>query len=141
KLSPLMSFEGTAVDAKIDLTVNIVRTLHRTKVIAPRGEIGQVETTIDVPDSTQTRLEQTVKNWKLGTSLIISCGIHPRVLDKKGGPFNLPIPGFVPTATEVLVFLDIETLDRGRTARGRSRTSRGRYDDEETAAIDRDPSR
>jgi hypothetical protein len=141
KLSPLMTFEGTAVDAKIDLTVNMVRTLHRTKVIAPRGEIGSVETNIDVPDATQTRLEQTVRNWRLGQALIISCGIHPGILDKKGGPFNLPIPGFVPTATEVLVFLDIETVDKGRTARTRSRTSRGRYDDEETAAVDRDPGR
>ena len=36
KLSPLLNYDGNAVDAKIDLTVNTVRTLHRTKVIAPR---------------------------------------------------------------------------------------------------------
>jgi hypothetical protein len=142
KLSPLLNYEGTAVDSKIDLTVNMVRTLHRTKVIAPRGEIGAVETTIDVPDATQTHLEQTVRNWRLGQSLIISSGIHPGILDKKSGLFNLPIPGTFPTATEVLIFLDVETVERGRGARARSRpTTRGRYDDEETAAIDRDPSR
>ncbi len=137
KLSPLLAFEGDAVDAKIDLTVNMVRTLHRTKVIAPRGEVGPVETSIDVPDSTQTHLEQTVRNWRLGQSLIISCGIHPGILDKKGGPFNLGLPGMGPSATEVLVFLDIEAVERPRTAR--SRTRRNRYDDEETAAVDRDP--
>ncbi len=142
KLSPLLTFEGTAVDAKIDLTVNMVRMLHRTKVIAPRGEIGSAETTIDVPDSTQTHLEQTVRNWRLDQSLMISCGVHPNILDKKGGLFNLPIPGMGPAATEILVFLDIETLDSRRTARGRSRaTARRRSDDEETAAVDRDPSR
>lgn len=139
KLSPLLSFEGDAVDAKIDLTVNMVRTLHRTKVIAPRGEIGPVETSLDVPDATETHLEQTVRNWRLGQSLIISCGIHPGILEKKGGLFNLPIPGMSPSATEVLVFLDIETVERARTARGRSR--RGRYDEDETASVDRDPDR
>ena len=137
RLSPLLNFEGDAVDAKIDLSVNLVRTLHRTKVIAPRGEVGPVEATIDVPDATQTHLEQTVRKWKLGQSLVISCGIHPGILDKKGGPFNLGLPGMGPSATEVLVFLDIEAVERPRTARGRSR--RSRYDEDETASVDRDP--
>jgi hypothetical protein len=142
KLSPLLTYQGTAVDAKIDLTVNMVRMLHRTKVIAPRGEIGSIETTLDVPDATHTHLEQTVRNWRLGQSLIISTGIHPGILDKKGGLFNLQLPGMGPAATEILVFLDVETVDRGRTVRGGSRpAARGRYDDEETAAIDRDPNR
>jgi hypothetical protein len=141
RLSPLLNYDGNAVDAKIDLSVNMVRTLHRTKVIAPRAEVGAVETTIDVPDSTQTHLEQTVRNWRLGQSLIISAGVHPGILDKKTGPFNLPIMG--PTATEVLIFLDVETVERGRgAARARSRPSpRRSNDDEETAAIDRDPDR
>jgi hypothetical protein len=148
KLSPLLNYDGTAVDAKIDLTVNTVRTLHRTKVIAPR-ELGQVETTIDVPDATQTHLEQTVRNWRLGQSLIISCGIHPGILDKKSGLFNLPIPGTYPTATEVLVFLDVEAVERERVVRergGRLRPQtaarrRRRYEEEETAAVDRDQER
>lgn len=138
KISPLLNFDGDAVDAKIDLTVNTVRMLHRTKVIAPR-EVGPVETTIDVPDSTQTHLEQTVRNWKLGQSLIISCGIHPGILDKKTGLFNLPIPGTYPTATEVLVFLEIEAGEKSKVARSarnsrsgvRSAAARSRYNDED----------
>jgi hypothetical protein len=146
KISPLLNFDGNAVDAKIDLSVNTVRMLHRTKVIAPR-EIGPVETSIDVPDATQTHLEQTVRNWRLGQSLIISCGVHPGILDKKTGLFNLPIPGTYPTATEVLVFLDVEADDRARVARSRNARSRAlsaarnRPDDEDTAAIPRDPDR
>jgi hypothetical protein len=148
KLSPLLNYDGNAVDAKIDLTVNTVRTLHRTKVIAPR-QLGEFETSIDVPDATQTHLEQTVRNWRLGQSLIISCGIHPGILDKKSGLFNLPIPGTFPTATEVLVFLDVETVERDRVerqagGRPRPRTAgrrRGRYEEEETAAVDRDQER
>jgi hypothetical protein len=144
KISPLLNFDGNAVDAKIDLTVNLVRMLHRTKVIAPR-EVGAIETSIDVPDTTQTHLEQTVRNWRLGQSLIISCGVHPGILDKKTGLFNLPNP--FPTATEVLVFLEVDTVDRGRVARGRDARPRpravlrSRRDDEETAAVDRDPER
>jgi hypothetical protein len=136
KLSPLMTFAGNAVDAKLDLTVNMVRSFHRTKVIAPR-EIGPNETAIDVPESTQTRLEQTVKNWPLGQTLVISAGIHPGILEKKTGLFNLPIPGTYPTGTEVLVFLDIELASRTRTApdpgpraRSRATASPGRAVDE-----------
>jgi hypothetical protein len=147
KISPLLNYDANAIDAKLDLTVNTVRMLHRTKVIAPR-QPGEVETSIDVPDATQTHLDQTVRNWRLGQSLIISAGIHPGIHDKKSGLFNLPIPGTFPTATEVLVFLDVETVERDRYPRGRVRPEtassrrRRRYDDEEaTAAMDRDPDR
>jgi hypothetical protein len=111
KLSPLLNFDGTALDAMIDLTANTVRAFHRTKVIAPR-EIGPSEMSIDVPESTETHLDQTVKNWPLGQTLLISAGIHPGILSKKTGWFNLPIPGTFPTGTEVLVFLDAETVSR-----------------------------
>jgi hypothetical protein len=132
KLSPLMNFEGTALDAMIDLTVNTVRSFHRTKVIAPR-EVGPAEMSIDVPESTETHLDQTVKNWPLGQTLLISAGIHPGILSKKSGWFNLPIPGTYPTGTEVLVFLDAETVSR-RTARGGDSPSRS---DAKAAARDR----
>jgi hypothetical protein len=111
KLSPLLNVDGNALDAMLDLTINTVRSFHRTKVIAPR-EIGPSEMSIDVPESTQTRLDQTVKNWPLGQTLLISGGIHPGILDKKSGWFNLPIPGTYPTGTEVLVFLDAQTVSR-----------------------------
>jgi hypothetical protein len=115
KLSPLLNFDGDALDAMIDLTVNTVRSFHRTRVIAPR-DVGPSEMSVDVPESTQTRLDQTVKNWPLGQTLVISAGIHPGILDKKGGWFNLPIPGTYPTGTEVLVVLDAETISRAKSA-------------------------
>jgi hypothetical protein len=116
KLSPLLNYDGNMVDAMIDLTVNTVRSFHRTKVIAPR-ETGNGEMAIDVPEATETHLDQTVKNWPLGQTLLISAGVHPGILDKKGGWFNLGIPGTYPTSTEVLVFLDIETVAREKPAR------------------------
>ena len=115
KLSPLLNFDGDAVDAMVDLTVNTVRSFHRTKVIAPR-DVGPSEMSVDVPESTQTHLDQTIKNWPLGQTLVISAGIHPGILDKKGGWFNLQIPGTYPTGTEVLVFLDAETVTRAKAA-------------------------
>jgi hypothetical protein len=113
KLSPLLNFEGDATDAMIDLTVNTVRSFHRTRVLTPR-DAGPADMAIDVPEATQTRLEQTVKNWRLGQTLVISAGIHPGVLSNKGGWFNLPIPGTYPTGTEVLAFLDAETVARAK---------------------------
>jgi hypothetical protein len=145
KLSPLLTFEGTGVDAKIDLTVNTLRTLHRTKLIAPR-EIGSaVETSIEVPEATETHLEQTVKNWPLAQTLVISCGIHPGILDKKSGLFNLPIPGTFPTATEVLVFLDVDKIPRGRATRDpdpprpRSRAATRSRSDADSGTVDANP--
>jgi len=135
KFSPLLNFDGDALDAMIDLTVNTVRSFHRTRVITPR-DVGPAEMAIDVPEATQTRLDQTVKNWRLGQTLVISAGIHPGVLDKKGGWFNLGIPGTYPTGTEVLVILDVETVNRPKPSRvaeppagsrteGRSRSRNG----------------
>jgi hypothetical protein len=115
KFSPLLNFDGDAVDAMIDLSVNTVRSFHRTRVITPR-DVGPAEMAIDVPEATESRLDQTVKNWPLGQTLLISAGIHPGVLDKKGGWFNLNIPGTFPTGTEVLVVLDIETVARSKAS-------------------------
>jgi hypothetical protein len=128
KLSPLLTFDGDAVDASIDLTVNTVRTFHRTKVIAPR-ESGPPEMSIDVPEVSQTHLDQTVKNWPLGQTLLITGGIHPGILDKKGGWLGTPIGA--PSSTEVLVFLDAETV-----ARGKPRASTRETDDEADAKDD-----
>jgi hypothetical protein len=115
KLSPLLNFDGDALDSMIDLTINTVRSFHRTKVIAPR-DVGPSEMSVDVPESSQTHLDQTVKNWPLGQTLVISGGIHPGILDKKGGWFNLQIPGTYATGTEVLVVLDAEKVTRAKAA-------------------------
>jgi hypothetical protein len=122
KLTPLLTFDGDALDAVIDLTINTVHSFHRTKVIAPR-DVGPAEMAVDVPESTQTHLDQTLKNWKLNQTLIISGGIHPGILDKKGGWFNLQIPGTYPTGTEVLVFLEAETVTRSKGATQSSETT------------------
>jgi hypothetical protein len=132
KLSPLLTFEGDAVDAAIDLTVNTVRTFHRTKVIAPR-ESGPPEMSIDVPEVSQTHLDQTVKNWPLGQTLLITGGIHPGILDKKGGWLGTPIGA--PSSTEVLVFLDAATATRSR-AKAATASSTREKDDEEDAKDD-----
>jgi hypothetical protein len=116
KLSPLLSFEGDAIEAAIELTANTVKQFHRTKVIAPR-EIGPSELFIDVPEVTETRLNQMVKDWPLGQTLLISAGIQPGILQDKNGFMNLRLPGTVPTSTELLVFLEAETVSRPRTAR------------------------
>lgn len=115
RLSPLLSYEGDSVDAAAELTVNSVQAFQRTKIIAPR-EVGPSEMTIDVPIAYQTRLDQTLKNWRLGQTLLLSGGIHPGVIDKKGGWLGTPLGA--PSSTEVLVFLDIEVSSR---AQGRGR--------------------
>jgi hypothetical protein len=116
RLSPLLTFDGDTLDAAIELTANTIKSFHRTKVIAPR-DVGPAEMTVDVPESVGSRLNQTVKGWPLGQTLLISAGIQPGILQSKGGFLNLRIPGTVPTSTELLIFLDAEATDRPRTAR------------------------
>ena len=118
RISPLLTYEGDAIDLALDLKVNTVQKLHPTKILTTR-EMGPTDMTIDVPEVTQTRLNQTISNWKLGQTLVMTAGIHPGVLQSKNGFLNLRIPGTVPTKTEVLVFLDAETVGSPppRTAR------------------------
>lgn len=111
RLSPLLTYEGDTLDAAIELTANSVKHFHRTRVIAPR-QVGANEISIDVPECVETRLNQTVLNWPLGQTLLISAGIHPGILDNKNGFLNMRIPGTYPTSTELLVFLEAETVQR-----------------------------
>jgi hypothetical protein len=114
RLSPLLTFDGDALDAAIELTTNTVRSFHRTRLIAPR-DIGPSELSLDVPEVSETRLNQTVKSWPLEQTLLISAGIQPGILDdNKNGFLNLRIPGTVPTTSELLVFLDVETVNQSR---------------------------
>jgi hypothetical protein len=123
KISPLLSFEGDTIDAAVVLTTNNVRTFHQTRVLAPR-EVGPGELRVDVPEVSETQLNQTIKGWPIGKTLIISAGIQPGILQQKGGLFNMRIPGTVPTSTEVLVFIDVELAEDSslrKPDRGRSR--------------------
>jgi hypothetical protein len=77
-----------------------------------------------VPEVSETRLNQTVKDWPLGQTLVISAGIQPGILMSKGGLFNMRIPGTVPGGTEVLVFLDVALAEGEARAGGSARSRR-----------------
>ena len=123
RISPLLSYDGDTVEAAMLLTTNNVRAFHQTRILAPR-EVGPGEARIDVPEVSETRLNQTVKDWPVGQTLLISAGIQPGILQSKGGLFNMRIPGTVPGGTEVLVFIDIALGDGAEARRGDSSRSR-----------------
>lgn len=109
RVSPLLNYDGTAVDLALDLKAAFVRKLHATRVIAPR-RIGPAEMAVDVPEIAGTRMNQAINGWPLDRSLVISAGVHPGILDEKTGFFsNVRIPGTGPGATELLVVLDLST--------------------------------
>jgi hypothetical protein len=117
RVSPLLTYEGDAIDLALDLRANTVKSLIPTRIMT-RREIGPADMSIDVPEVVESRLNQTIQNWKLGRTLVIACGIHPGILQSKTGFLNLRIPGTVPTRTELIVTLDAETVgDPPRTAR------------------------
>ena len=124
KFSPLLTYEGDALEAAVELSTNLVRKLHPVKVLAPR-EVGPGEMTLDVPEVSETRLNQPIKNWPLGQALIISAGIQPGILMDKGGFLNMKIPGTVPTGTELLVVINVETVkDKEKQSRDRESLTR-----------------
>ena len=138
RLSPLLTFDGDMLDAAIELTANTVKNFHRTRVIAPR-EIGASEITIDVPEVTESRLNQTVKSWPLGQTLLISAGIQPGILQSKTGFLTLRIPGHLPdcpaygTGSLPRVPRGYKALGRGRDT-GPSESPRDRDRDPATAS-------
>ncbi len=60
RISPLLAYDGDTLDAAIELTTNDVRSLHQTRILAPR-EVGPGEARIDVPEVSETRLNQTIQ--------------------------------------------------------------------------------
>jgi hypothetical protein len=117
RLSPLLNFEGDLLDAAIDLEATTVRRLYRTKILT-RRELGSNEVAIDVPEVTETRLNQVVDRWEVGQTLLISAGIAPGILQSKNGILRLPFT--TPNDTELLVFIDVEPArEAPRAARSR----------------------
>jgi hypothetical protein len=109
RVSPLLTFEGDALDLALDLRANTVKSLVATKILT-RREIGPADMSIDVPEVVESRLNQVINNWKIGQTLVITGGIHGGILQAKNGFMNMKIPGTVPTKTELLVFLDAEPV-------------------------------
>ncbi len=123
RLSPLLTYEGDALDAAIDLKATTVRRLYATKVIAPR-QVGPAEMTVDVPEVSHSRLNQTVQNWPLDRTLVLSAGIVPGILlDNKDGFLNLRVPGTVPSTTELLVFVDVNPVTEAPRSSARRKSN------------------
>ncbi len=118
RISPLLSYEGDSLDAAIELSTNLVRKLHQVKVLSAR-EVGTGELTIDVPEVSETRLNQPIKNWPLGQALVISTGVQPGLLLDKGGFLNMKIPGTTPSATETVIVINVEVSNKKGQARNR----------------------
>ena len=143
RFSPLLAYEGDSLDAAIELSTNLIRRFHQTKVLGPK-EIGTGEVTLDVPEVSETRLNQAVKGWQLGQALIISAGIQPGLLLDKNGLWNLKIPGTVPTGTEALCVINVSLSNAGKAreaapAREREPEAGRKRDREPASSRDREP--
>lgn len=115
RMSPLLLRDGDALELAVDLRTNIVRRLIKTSILA-RRDAGPNDIQIDVPEVTQTRLDQSIASWPLGQTLLLSGGVTPGILEPKNGVLGLP--GTKPTDRELLVFLDAETVGEApRSAR------------------------
>ena len=108
-MSPLLTYDGDALELALDLQTNIVRRLIKTSILT-RREFGPNDLQIEVPEVTETRINQPIANWPIGQTLLISGGVTPGLFEAKNG--FLGIPGTKPTDRELLVLLDAETVDQ-----------------------------
>lgn len=121
RFSPLLTYEGDAIDAAIDLKATTVKRLVRTKVLARRA-VGPADLTIDVPEVLESRLNQTLPNFAIGQVLVISAGILPGILQRKTGFMNMQVPGTYPSDTELLAIINVEPAkEAARTAKRRGK--------------------
>jgi hypothetical protein len=120
RISPLLTYEGDALELALDLQTNIVRRFVRTAILA-RRDMGPNDLQIDVPEVTETRINQPIANWPIGQTLMISAGITPGILEPKNGLLGLP--GTKPTDRELLVMIDVETIGENSRSARRDRTS------------------
>lgn len=104
RLSPLLSFEGDKIELALDFKAGTIKKFHVTRVLAPR-EIGSNEMSIDVPEVAETRINQTIPDWDLDRTLLVSAGVLPGILLDKTNLLNR-VPGWAPGATELLLFLN-----------------------------------
>ncbi len=104
RLSPLLNYEGDKIELALDFKAGTIKKFHATRVLAPR-EVGSNEMSIDVPEVSESRINQTIPDWDLDRTLIISAGILPGILLDKTNLLNR-IPGWTPGATELLLFLN-----------------------------------
>ena len=109
RMSPLLTYDGDALELALDLQTNIVRRLIKTSILT-RREFGPNDLQIEVPEVTETRINQPIANWPIGQTLLISGGVTPGLFEAKNG--FLGIPGTKPTDRELLVLLDAETVDQ-----------------------------
>lgn len=111
RFSPLLSYEGDTLDAAVELSSNVIRKFHTVRVLGPK-EVGTGDVSIEVPEVSETRLNQTINSWPLGQAIVISAGVQPGILMEKGGLWNLKIPGTTPTSTEALVVINVDVANR-----------------------------
>jgi len=114
RMSPLLTYDGDALEVAFDLQTNIVRRLIKTSILT-RREVGPNDLQIEVPEVTETRINQALANWPIGQTLLISAGVTPGIFEPKNGFYG--VPGTKPTDREMLVLLDADTATEARSAR------------------------
>ncbi len=115
RMSPLLTYEGDALQLALELRTNVVRRLIKTSILA-RREAGANDLQLDVPEVSETRIDLPIDDWPLGQTLLISGGITPGIGEAKNGVLGLP--GTKPTDRELLVFIEAETIGEApRSAR------------------------
>lgn len=132
ELSPLLSLDGSSVDAVLKCNIDQVEKIVPVILEVPSVVGNRQRAKIEVPQITQSRLHEQFR-WPTDQVLLISLGIVASPVPGDQGTQILPIPLTGPPRADLLVFIESKgktgqapTVSRTGAREGRS-SYRDRY--------------
>lgn len=109
EFSPLLSLDGTTIDAALKCHIDQLERLAPTIIDVPTGAAGRQRVKIETPQVAQYRLQERFR-WPADKVLVVGLGIVPAPLQGTAGLLDsLPLVSSAPRA-DLLVFIE----SRGR---------------------------
>jgi len=132
EMSPLLSLDGTTIDAVIRCDIDQLEKLVPVVLEVPSPAAQRQRTQVQVPQVSQCRLHERFR-WPKDQVLLVGMGMvaTPVAGDPGGLKLPLPFPSSPPRA-DLLVFVEskgtvAESGETPQTAAGRPQLYRGRY--------------
>lgn len=91
QISPLMSLDGSAIDAVIKCEVDQIEKLVPVDVDIPAGAAGTQRVQVQVPQVVSWRLHERFR-WPANQVLMLGCGVVASPTQERMGPLGLPLP-------------------------------------------------
>jgi hypothetical protein len=104
EFSPLLSIDGTVVDAVLRLEIDQVEKMVPVMIDVPTVAAPRQRQKIEVPQPTSARLHERFR-WPVDRVLLISLGVVPTPIPAAAGGIGVPLLSN-PTRADLLIFVE-----------------------------------